>query len=49
MTFSNPAGNASAAAGGYVRALLDLLGPQDPLEVMAELLPWLEARLSGML
>ncbi len=48
MTFSNPAGNASAAAGGYVRALLDLLGPQDPLQVMAELLPWLEARLSGI-
>ena len=48
MTFSNPAGNASAAASGYVRALLDLLGPRDPLEVMAELLPWLEARLSGV-
>ncbi|MFL5447032.1 MAG: DinB family protein [Gemmatimonadales bacterium] len=48
MTFSNPAGNASAAAGGYVRALLDLLGPRDPLEVMAELLPWLEARISGV-
>ena len=48
MTFSNPAGNASAAAGAYVRALLDLLGSRDPLEVMAELLPWLEARLSGI-
>ena len=48
MTFSNPAGNASAAAGAYVSALLDLLGPRDPLEVMAELLPWLEARLSGI-
>ncbi|MFL5548201.1 MAG: DinB family protein [Gemmatimonadales bacterium] len=48
MTFSNPAGNASAAAGGYVRALLDLLGPRDPLEVMAELLPWLEARISSV-
>lgn len=45
MTFSNPAGNASAAATGYVRALLDLLGSRDPLEVMAELLPWLEGRL----
>jgi len=48
VTFSNPAGNASAAAGSYVRALLDLLGPRDPLEVMAELLPWLETRLSGL-
>ncbi len=47
MTFSNPAGNAPAAAAGYVRALLDLLGPRDPLEVMAELLPWLEVRLRG--
>jgi hypothetical protein len=45
VTFSNPAGNASAAATGYVRALLDLLGSRDPLEVMAELVPWLEARL----
>lgn len=36
MTFSNPAGNAPAAAAAYVRALLDLLGSRDPLEVMAE-------------
>ncbi len=42
MTFSNPAGNAPAAAQAYVRALLDLLGTRDPLAVMAELLPWLE-------
>lgn len=48
MTFSNPAGNAAAAANTYVRALLDLLGTRDPLEVMAELLPWLEARLRGI-
>ena len=45
MTFSNPAGNAPAAAGAYVRALLDLLGPGDPLQVMAELLPWVDERL----
>jgi hypothetical protein len=31
-----------------VRALLDLLGPRDPLEVMAELLPWLDSRLEGL-
>ena len=48
MTFSNPAGGASAAAPAYVRALLDLLGERDPLDVAAELVPWLEARLSGL-
>jgi hypothetical protein len=48
VTFSNPAGNAAAAASTYVRALLDLLGTRDPLEVMAELLPSLEARLRGV-
>ena len=48
MTFSNPAGNAPAAAGTYVRALLDLLGSRDPLEVMGELLPWIETRLHGV-
>ena len=48
MTFSNPAGNASAAAAGYVRALLDLLGPRNPLEVLGELLPWLDHRLLGV-
>jgi hypothetical protein len=41
MTFSNPAGQAAAAASGYVRALLDLLGSREPLEVLQELLPWL--------
>lgn len=45
MTFSNPAGNAAAAAGSYVGALLDLLGPRDPLMVMAELIPWLDNRI----
>src|SRR5580765_7671935 len=48
MTFSNPAGNASAAASGYVRALLDLLGSRDPIEVLGELLPWLDHRLRGV-
>jgi hypothetical protein len=48
MTFSNPAGNAPAAAAGYVRALLDLLGPRNPLEVLGELLPWLDHRLRGV-
>lgn len=48
MTFSNPAGSAPQAAGTYVRALLELLGPREPLEVMAELLPWLDARVRGL-
>jgi hypothetical protein len=48
MTFSNPAGNASAAASGYVRALLDLLGTRNPIEVLGELLPWLDHRLRGI-
>ena len=48
MTFANPAGNASAAAAGYVRALLDLLGSQDPLAVLGEQLPWLERRTAGL-
>ena len=48
MTFSNPAGNASAAAPGYVRALLELLGPRDPIEVLGQLLPWLQQRIKGL-
>lgn len=48
MTFSNPAGTAAAAgAAAYTRALLDLLGSRDPLEVLAELAPWLNARISA--
>jgi hypothetical protein len=48
VTFSNPAGNAPAAASGYVRALLDLLGTRNPIEVLGELLPWLDHRLRGV-
>ena len=48
MTFSNPAGTASAAAAGYVRALLDLLGSQDPFAVLEALVPWLERRTAGL-
>lgn len=48
MTYSNPAGNASAAASAYVRALLDLLGPRDPIPVLGELLPWLAGRTGGV-
>jgi hypothetical protein len=48
VTFSNPAGQAAGAATAYVRALLDLLGPLDPLVVMRELLPWLAERIRGV-
>ena len=48
MTSSNPAGSAAAAAPAYVRALLDLLGSREPLEVLPELIPWLEGRLAGI-
>ncbi len=48
MTFSNPAGAAAAAAQTYVRALLDVLGRRDPVEVLDELLPWLAERIRGL-
>jgi hypothetical protein len=48
VTFANPAGNAAAAAAGYTRALLELLGDRDPLAVAGELLPWLERRTAGL-
>lgn len=48
MTFSNPAGGAAAAAPTYVRALLDLLGSRNPLQVMRETQPWLERRIDGL-
>jgi hypothetical protein len=47
-SFANPAGDAAAAAPAYVRALLDLLGPREPLEVMPQLVPWLETRLRNL-
>jgi DinB family protein len=47
MTFANPAGTATAAAAGYVRALLDLLGSQDPFAVLETQVPWLERRTAG--
>ena len=47
-SFANPAGNAATAAPTYVRALLDLLGDRRPLDVLPELVPWLESRLARM-
>jgi hypothetical protein len=48
MSFANPASAAAATAPAYVRALLAFLGDRDPLEVAAELLPWLEPRTAGL-
>jgi hypothetical protein len=48
VTFSNPAASAAASAKSYVRALLDLLGDRQPLDVLPELMPWLAARLRGV-
>jgi len=47
-TFSNPAGTAPAAAAGYTRAILEVLGDRDPLVVMTELVPWIEQRVRGL-
>ena len=49
MTFSNPAGAAAVSgATAYTRALLDVLGPRDPVDVLGELIPWLAQRTSGL-
>jgi hypothetical protein len=48
VTFSNPAGKASAAASGYVRALLEMLGSREPIDVLGQLLPWLTQRTAGI-
>ena len=45
MTFSNPAGAAAAAtASAYTRALLDVLGHRDPVDVLGEMMPWIAER-----
>lgn len=45
MTFANPAGAAAAAtASTYTRALLDVLGDRDPVDVLGELMPWIAER-----
>jgi hypothetical protein len=43
--FSNPAGSAPGAGSEYTRAILAALGDREPLGVLAELVPWLTARL----
>jgi hypothetical protein len=48
VTFSNPAGAAASTASSYVRALLEVLGKRDPVEVLDQLLPWLAERIRGL-
>lgn len=47
-SFSNRSADATAAAGSYTKALLELIGDRDPLAVMAELVPWLEQRVGRL-
>jgi hypothetical protein len=47
MTFSNPAGDAVAAAPGY-GALLELLGLGASRSTCSRAAPWLDARLAGV-
>jgi hypothetical protein len=46
--FSNPRSQAKENAPRVIRALLDLLGDQPPLDVLAETPRWLEARIHGL-
>jgi hypothetical protein len=46
--FSNPASKAKENAGAYVKALLDMLGEDDPLDAYDELVPALEKTLRGL-
>jgi len=48
MSFTNPAGQAKAAASQYVRSLLELLGDRDPLQVQGELAAAVEALVAGL-
>ncbi len=45
---SNPAGGAPGSAAEYTRAILAMLGDREPLGVLAELVPWLAARLANI-
>ncbi len=46
--FSNPMGTAGAEAAGYIAALLQLLGDQDPLAVQVELLDQVRRLVAGL-
>ncbi len=45
---SNRAGSAPGAGAEYTQAILATLGDREPLGVLAELVPWLEARLANV-
>jgi hypothetical protein len=47
-TFANPSGSDAAATSDYVRALLDLLGDRDPMAVLDEMVPALQAAVRGL-
>jgi hypothetical protein len=46
--FTNPAGRPPEESKSYVRALLDLLGAQNPLNVQAQLVPEVTRLLDGL-
>jgi hypothetical protein len=48
MSFSNPAAGAPEAAAEYTRALLELLGDRDPLEVQGRLVAEVHAAIAGL-
>lgn len=45
---SNPAGSAPRAGDQYTKAILATLGERDPFAVLAELVPWVKARVLGV-
>ena len=48
MTFSNPAGAATANAHAYREAVIALIGQRDPLDVLSELPEWLRQKLRNL-
>lgn len=48
MSFSNPATDARETGAAYTRALLDLLGERDAVEVLEELIPSLHQLAAGL-
>ena len=46
--FTNPADGASEDAAAYIAAVLELLGEQDPMEVLDSTGPWCRARAAAL-
>lgn len=46
--FSNPAAGAADAGAAYTRALLEMLGDREALDVLGELPQWIATRLAGV-